>query len=683
MKKCWSVLGILLLCSSGIHSQQRDISGLYPYSKLSPIEFNEVKIEDNFWNERIQVVQEVTIPYLLDMAEKQGKIDNFRIVAGKKKGKFSVFNAPDSEIYKLIEAAGYSFSYKPNPALEQRIDSIIEDIADAQAPNGYLHTQYMMTFEHPAAPDREMKQIKRFGFGIENQWNSANTRWPFAYNQLYCAGHLMEAGVAYYRGTGKRKLLDVAIKLSDLICKVFTLEKIKRHADHPEVEIGLMKMYEATGNEKYLRTADLLCRYVNFSRPVDINRAENSKPLHRQREAFGHCVETSYIYTGATDVCRAMGLTDLTTAVDSLWHDVTGRKMYIHGGIGNGTHDEQHGYRYDLPILPTYSECCASIAQGQWNHRLNLLYGKARYADLVELEMYNSALSGISLDGKNYFYTNKINIGKENRKSPHSGVRQSYLFCCPSKLPGFITGIGRWAYAKDNKAVYVNQFIGSSVSTLIGKQVIRLKQESAFPWNGAVRLVWKSRANVGLNIRVPQWVNGGEHIASSCYFYKGSKGTVKVKINGQYVNSVQNEDGYLTLHRKWKKGDVVEVEFDMPVNRVYTDKKIKANAGKVALMKGPVLYCLEGTDNDFDIEKMELSPASHVQPMYDSTILGGTYVLKGEGTVKDHPVTFKSIPYYLWQNRGIAAMVMLINERIDSTMKEKEVDLEDMETNGW
>ena len=683
MKKQGYIFLVFLFVSLGGYSQGQVVPNLYPHSRLSAVEFNEVKIEDLFWNERIKVMQEVTIPYLLDMAEKQGKIDNFRIVAGKKKGKFAVFNAPDSEIYKLIEAAGYSFSYKKNAGLEQRIDSIIDDIADAQDSTGYLHTQFMMTFDNPAAPDREMKQIKRFGFGIENQWNSVNTKWPFAYNQLYCAGHLMEAGVAYYRGTGKRKLLDVAIKLSDLICKVFTLEKIKRHADHPEVEIGLMKIYEATGDKKYLDVADMLCRYVNFSRPVDINRAENSKPLHEQKEAFGHCVETSYIYTGATDVCRATGKADLTTAINSLWQDVAGCKMYIHGGIGNGTHDEQHGHRYDLPILPTYSECCASIAQGQWNHRLNLLSGKAGYADLVELEMYNSALSGISLDGKAYFYTNKINIGKENRKSPHSGVRQSYLFCCPSKLPGFITGVGRWVYAKDDKTLYVNQFIETTVATQIGKHNVCLKQESSFPWEGAVRFVWKSSGNVDLKIRVPQWVRGKGHIASSCYFYKGKQGNIHVAVNGNNVQCTPDADGYLTLSKKWKKGDVVEVEFDMPVNRVYTDEKVKDNVGKVALMKGPVLYCLEGIDNDFDIEKMELSPSNEIESAYDTTILSGTHLLKGEGIVQDKPIRFKAIPYYLWQNRGISALVMLINERLDMSKKEKDVNLEDMETNGW
>lgn len=681
MKKHGYIFLVFLFASLGGYAQQQIASDLYPYSKLSAVEFNEVKIEDGFWNERIKVVQEVTIPYLLDMAEKQGKIDNFRIVSGKKKGKFAVFNAPDSEIYKLIEAAGYSFSYKKNASLEQRIDSIIDDIVVAQESTGYLHTQYMMTFDNPAAPDREMKQIIRFGFGIENQWNSVNTKWPFAYNQLYCAGHLMEAGVAYYRGTGKRKLLDVAIKLSDLICKVFTLEKIKRHADHPEVEIGLMKVYEATGDKKYLDVANMLCRYVNFSRPVDINRAENSKPLHEQREAFGHCVETSYIYTGSTDVCRATGRADLTTAINSLWKDVTGCKMYIHGGIGNGTHDEQHGYKYDLPILPTYSECCASIAQGQWNHRLNLLSGKAGYADLVELEMYNSALSGISLDGKAYFYTNKINIGKENRKSPHSGVRQSYLFCCPSKLPGFITGIGRWSYVKDNKALYVNQFIGTTVTTQVGKHKVCLKQESSFPWNGVVRFVWQSSGNVDLKIRIPQWVRGKGYIASSSYFYNGQPGDVRVMINGISVQCTTDLDGYLTLCKKWKKGDIVDIEFDMPVNRVYTDKNVKANIGKVALMKGPVLYCLEGIDNNFDIERMELPSFNEITSGFDASLFGGTHLLKGEGREKNQKVAFKAIPYYLWQNRGISAMVMLINEGV--AKKEKSVDLEDMETNGW
>lgn len=679
MKRYYCSL-ILLLCFLNSYSQKGDIAGLYPHSRLSAVEFNEVNIDDDFWNERIRTVQEVTIPFLLDMAEEQGKIDNFRIVAGKKSGKLSIFNAPDSEIYKLIEAAGYSFAYRKNEVLEQRIDSIIGDIADAQSPTGYLHTQYMLTFEHPAAPSPDMRQIKRFGFGIENQWNSVNSKWPFAYNQLYCAGHLMEAGVAYYRGTGKDRLLKVAIKLSDLICSVFTDEKIKRHADHPEVEIGLMKVYEVTGDKKYLDVANKLCRYVSFSRPVDINREENSKPLHEQRKAFGHCVETTYMYTGATDICRATGAKDLIMAVNSLWEDVIGTKMYIHGGIGNGTHDEQHGNSYDLPVLPTYSECCSSIAQGQWNYRLGLFYGKTQYADLVELEMYNSALSGISLDGKSYFYTNKINIGKEKRKSAHSGVRQSYLFCCPSKLPGFITGIGRWVYAKDNNTLYVNQFVGSSVSTMINGRRVSLKQTSAFPWNGNVSFTWNSPATVDLNIRIPQWVNKDAHIAASCYYYSGNRGNVSVKVNGKRAKCLFNADGYLSLHRHWKKGDKVEIAFDMPVHRIYTGSKIKANVGKVALMRGPILYCLEGMDNEFDIEKMQLSASTSIENSYDPMVLGGTNVLTGNGQVQGKDISFKAVPYYLWQNRGIAAMTMLLNEQPDIS-KEEQPDYENMETN--
>lgn len=680
MKYCYFL--ILLFLSLDICSQEYNVDNKYLYSKLTAIEFNDVKIEDDFWNERIRVVQEVTIPFLLDFAEKQGKVDNFRIVAGKKQGKLSIYNAPDSEIYKLIEAAGYSFSYKKNRMLEQRIDSIIEDIADAQSPTGYLYTQYMLTFDHPAAPSPEMKQIKRFGFGIENQWNSENTRWPFAYNQLYCAGHLMEAGVAYYRGTGKDKLLRVAIKLSDLICSVFTDEKIKRHADHPEVEIGLMKIYEVTGDEKYLNAANLISRYVTLSRPVDINREENSKPLHEQRKAFGHCVETTYKYTGATDVCRATGMEDLEISINSLWEDIVGTKMYIHGGIGNGTHDEQHGNSYDLPILPTYSECCSNIAQGQWNYRLGLLYGETKYADLVELEMYNSALSGISLDGKSYFYTNKINIGKDKRKSAHSGVRQTYLFCCPSKLPGFITGIGRWIYAKDNNSLYVNQFIGSSVSTMIGGHKINLKQNSGFPWNGNVSFTWNSPANVDLKIRVPRWVNQDTHIHSSCYYYgKCNQRNILVKVNGKRIKCSPDESGYLSLHGHWMKGDMIEVFFDMPIHRVYTSEKIKANEGKVALMKGPVLYCLEGVDNKFDIEKMQLPASASLEKSYDSTILGGTHVLIGEGIVENETVLFKAIPYYRWQNRGIYPMMMLLNEQ-DIITKEERPDYEGMQTNG-
>lgn len=673
-----SILFLYMLPSISVSAKNQS----YPNSDLVAVEFNEVKVDDPFWNERIKIIQDVTLPLLFQLAEKQGKIDNFRIVSGKKLGKLRLYNAPDSDVYKLLEAAGYSMSFCRNLTLETVCDFIIDDIVAAQDSTGYLHTQYMLDFAHPAAPQPDQPNVKTFGFGPSNRWKSLKTNWPFAYSQLYCAGHMMEAGVAYYRGTGKKKLLNAAIRFSDLICKEFNEGEIKMYADHPEVEIGLMKIYEVTGDAKYLHMADLMSRYINFSRPVDINKEENSKPLHKQSCAFGHCVRTAYIYTGATDVVRATGAEDLKESLFKLWESIVKGKMYIHGGTGNGTKAEQHGDMYDLPIFPTYSECCANIAQAQWNHRLNLLSGDARYAGLVELEMFNSALSGISLDGKKFFYSNKININNRKRKNKHSGIRETYLFCCPSKLPGFITGIGRWIYAKDDNGIYVNQFIGSQLKTKLKGKAVCLRQFSDYAYQGKTKLQIETSGCFALHIRIPQWL-AKEHIPNSPYYYgdEMQKGYV-LQINGEEYVVPANKKGYLTLERNWKKGDTVDVIFDMSIRRIYTNEKIKANQGRVAMMRGPLLYCLEGVDNAFDILSMILPAESKINAIYSKEILGGIMTLEGIGLLDGEHVRFKAVPYFMWENRGISPMALLLIEEPGKIYKEKEESSTDYNTNG-
>ena len=655
---------------------------LYPDSKLQEISFCDVRIDDPFWNGKLQTVQEVTLPLLLDMAEEQGKIDNFRIVAGKKQGKIKLFNAPDSDVYKLLEAVGYLATFRRSPGLEERCDAIIDDIVAAQDSSGYLNTQYALAFEHPASPSREHKHVKTFGYGVEDRWNSLSVDWPKGYSQLYCAGHLMEAAVSYHKGTGKSKLLQAAIRLADQICRVFDREKIIHYGEHPEVEIGLMKLYEETGNREYQRMAGLMCRYIRFTRPVDINREENSRPLYEQSQAYGHCVRTAYLYTGATHVLRAEREKRLNDAMMRLWHNVTGRKMYLHGGTGNGTHAEQHGENDDLPVSATYSECCANIAQGQWNHQMNLLTGDVKYAGIVELELFNSALSGISLDGKRFFYSNKLNIDAQDRKDSHSGVRETYLFCCPSKLPGFIAGIGRWAYAKDATGIYVNQYIGSHVNTTVSGTPVSFSLESDYAYNGNVRLLMQSRGRLSINFRIPQWVNQKEHIAGSPYYYDKHDGRMILRVNGKRIGHPVVKDGYVHIERDWKEKDVVELSFEMQVKRIYTTPAVTANSGRVALMYGPMLYCLEGTDHSFDVMKMILPEDSRVVSSFNKQLMGGICLLKGKGLVDNRPVAFKAIPYYCWANRGMASMSTLLIESIDKIEKEAVNENTDLNTNG-
>jgi len=628
------------------------------HSKLEPVYFTDVRIEDEFWAPRIRTIQNKTIPDLLKLAENQGKVDNFAIVAGKKKAKIRLHNCPDSDVYKLLEAASYTLSWSRDSDLEKRVDEIIELIAAAQADDGYLNTQYMLPFDHPASPERDNRHVKRYGYGPERQWKAKVSEWPKGYGQLYCAGHLLEAAAAHYRATRKRSFLNVACKLADNIDRSFNKTAALDYADHPQVEIGLFKLYEATGEERYLRLADYITHNSKFHRPPDIGGGTSALPINEQRDAFGHCVRTMYIYSGATDIVRALGYDEIRTALESLWGSVVGRKMYVHGGIGNGTLYEQHGLNYELPNERAYCECCASIAMGQWNYRMNLLSGDAKYADIVELEAYNSALSGISLDGAKYFYCNKLAVGKEHQH------RRRYLFCCPSKLPGFVAGISRWVYAKDSKGIYVNVYIRSAADIALGDDEVLVRQETRYPWDGKVALtIEPPRAmEFDLCLRIPGWA-GGRPVPIDLYKFADQVDmSLTLTVNGRPAAYTVRK-GYARLHRRWKIGDKVELNLPMPVRRVHAHRKVKADAGRVALMRGPLVYCLEAVDNGGSVLDLILPPDSEITSEYRPDLLGGVVVLRGKGLRSDgRAVEFSAIPYYAWDNREPGEMLIWIRE---------------------
>lgn len=431
------------------------------------VPFAQVQVDDAFWTPRVRQIQEVTVPDLLDLAETQGKLDNFRIVAGRKAANYRTYNAADSDVYKLIEAAAYTLAWRRAPALEARLDALIDDIVAAQQPDGYLNTQFTLPAGAPHMPAPDARFVRTFGFGPEGRWASRADNWPKNYAQLYCAGHLFEAAVAYRAATGRDKLFTAAVKLADHLVRQFPVTEKLDYADHPEVEIGLMRLFEATGNRAYLALADHFARYVTFARPPDLGDGANRAPLAEQRMAWGHAVRTAYIYTGATDVVRHTGAADLREALDALWHSIVDNRLYVHGGVGGPAVAEQLQPAWLLDSAATYSESCANIAHGQWNHSLNLLTGEGGYADLVEHELYNGGLVGLGESGTTYLYSNPLAAGLGGRKNEHSGVRRRYLFCCPSKIPGFVAGVGRWAVATAPGSLTVNQFIGGTVEAAV------------------------------------------------------------------------------------------------------------------------------------------------------------------------------------------------------------------------
>ena len=627
------------------------------YSKLIAVPFDEVQVEDDFWSPRIETVQKVTIPDLLNLAESQGKIDNFAIVAGLKEGKLRLHNAPDSDVYKLIEAACYTLAWRRNGQLEQRIDRIIALIAAAQMEDGYVNTQYTLPFTHPASPAPEDGRVRRYGYGPEWLWRSTLKIWPKGYAQLYCAGHLLEAAAAHYRVAGHRNFLDVALKLADHLYRRFPPGKPLTYADHPQVGIGLMKLYEVTGEPRYLQLADHLVNNAIFARPVDFGEGQNQQPLRKQRKAYGHSVRINYIYSAATDLCRYLGDEPLRETLDSLWHSIVDKRIYVHGGVGGPAHAEQVAEDYLLDNSNCYCESCANIAHGQWNHRLNLMYADAKFADLLELEAYNSALSGISLDGLKYFYTNKLNMKKNGRHNQHSGVRKRYLFCCPAKLPGFVAGINRWIYAQDDKSIYVNLFIGSKTQVKLENNTVMVHQQTDYPWKGQTKITLepKQTGSFDICLRIPGWLRSDGHIPGNLYsFAKTTPLKYQVIVNDRKIDWPALDKGYARIRRAWKKGDCIELHLTMPIRRIYAHSNVEANRSRVALMRGPLIYCLEGVDHDFSVLNMALPKDAEITPLTCINLLNGITILKGKGLADgERKVDFTAVPYFSWQNRGI------------------------------
>ena len=632
------------------------------------VSFTRVAIDDPFWTPRIRQIQEVTVPDLFDLAEEQGKLDNFRIVAGRKAGRYRTYNAADSDVYKLIEAAAYTLAWRRSPELERRLDALVDDIAAAQQPDGYLNTQFTLPPGQPGMPPAESKFVQTFGFGPAGRWNSRADNWPKNYSQLYCAGHLMEAAVAYRDATGKTTLFAAAVRLADHLVRQFPVGEKLDYADHPEVEIGLMRLYETTGREAYLWLADHFARQVTFARPPDLGDGANRAPLVTQRFAWGHAVRTAYIYTGATEVIRHTGAADLRLAIDSLWHSIVDSRLYVHGGVGGPAVAEQLQPAWLLDGAQSYSESCANIAHLQWNHSLNLLTGGAQHAALVEHELYNGALAGLGEDGRSFFYSNLLAAGTAVRRNEHSGVRRRYLFCCPSKIPGFVAGVGRWMLATAERTVMINQFIGGRASVEVpGAGAMMLRLRSEFPWQGrvSVKIEAAPATPVTLMLRVPGWAQG-QPLPGEVYRYAGARVSTPwwLSIDGLPVAAAVQADGYVHLTRTWREGAEIVLQVPMEPRRVVADERAESLRGRVAVMWGPVLYCLEQVDNPTDrVTSAQLLSAAALRAVWRPDLLGGMMSLvSGESG----GLTF--VPYYAWQNRGVGEMnVWLVEDPVKAT----------------
>jgi DUF1680 family protein len=616
---------------------------------VQPVPFTQVHLTDNFWEPKLQVNAKVTIPYVLNKCRETGRIDNFLMAAGKKKTtKLTEFPFDDTDLYKIIEGASYSLQVNPDARLSAQLDTLIAIIGAAQEPDGYLYTFRTAHPEHP------------------HDWIGTK-RWEKEEelsHELYNAGHLYESAVAHYQATGKKTLLDIALKNADLLVKDFGYGKVEEYPGHQIVEIGLVKLYRVTGEKKYL---DLAKFFLDVRGPGGNPYNQADKKVADQHHAEGHAVRAAYMYTGMADVAALTGDKKYLNAIDDIWHDVVTTKLYITGGIGATGNGEAFGDAYDLPNMSAYAETCAAIANVYWNLRMYLLHADAEYMDVLERTLYNGLLSGVSLTGNRFFYPNPLaSLGQHQRSAWFSCA------CCISNVARFLPSVPGYVYAQDGNNLFVNLFMSNRADISLPAGKLTLTQTTNYPWEGRVEIgVDPIRSGrFALHVRIPGWAKD-QPIPGDLYRYASARSSViPITINGEKVE-YKMDKGYAILDRTWKKGDKVMVEFPMEIRKVLANDSVKADRDRFALQRGPIVYCLEGKDQqDSTVQSIVVDQAAAVAGDYTASKLGGIVQLTAEGNMsarqqnsnvivtREEKIT--AIPYYSWNNRGAGEMEVWI-----------------------
>ena len=606
----------LLLAASafllqGCQTSKEDIKE-QPLKMIKQIDFSHVKINDNFWSPRLSKHVSATLPVCIDQIENQtGRIRNFENAA-KGEGEHSGIFFDDSDVYKALEGMAYSLINNPDSELEKKADEWIDKFAAAQQPDGYINTFYTLT-------------------GLDKRWTNMDK------HEMYCAGHMIEAGVAYYQATGKRKLLDVCIRMTDHMMSQFGPGKRHWVPGHEEIELALVKLYQTTQEQKYLDFAYWLLEERGHGHGTMGDEGkwnpvyyQDIVPVRQLTDISGHAVRCMYLYCGMADVAALKNDTGYIAAMDRLWDDVVHRNMYITGGIGSSRDNEGFTEDYDLPNLDAYCETCASVGMVLWNQRMNQLTGDSKYIDVLERSLYNGALAGISLGGDRFFYVNPLESKGDHHRQEWYGCA-----CCPSQLSRFLPSIGNYIYASSDDALWVNLYIGNTGQIRIGETDILLTQETDYPWDGSVKLTISTSQPLEkeIRLRIPNWCK-----------------TYDLSINGKRIN-VSEEKGYAVI-KDWKSQDVIALDMDMPVEIVAADPHVKENFGKRAIQRGPLVYCMEEIDNPEYFDQIQLSPSTTFQTAFVSDILNGIKTIKTNGRAQS--ATF--IPYYAWDNRKAGKM---------------------------
>lgn len=655
-----AIAAILLPALAVLAQDARD----YP---VKPVPFTAVHVDDGFWAPRIETNRTVTIPYAFQKDEETGRVDNFVRAAKALRGEpFENHRPPgypfdDTDVYKVIEGASYTLSVHPDPKLDAYLDTLIAKIAAAQEADGYLYTARTIDPLHP------------------HPW-SGNQRWILEgvnSHELYDLGHLYEAAVAHYQATGKRNLLDIALKTANLLCNTFGPGKRAIWPGHQIVEMGLAKLYRVTGDQRYLELAKFM---LDSRGPQSKEEGAGNPYVEADKRVVdqtvappgGHAVRAVYMYSGMADVAALTGNNEYVNALDKIWDNVAGKKLHITGGIGARAAGESFGNDYELPNMSAYNETCAAVGNDFWNERLFLLHADSKYIDVMERTLYNGLISGVSLDGKTFFYQNPLEatgLADKDQRSPWFGVA-----CCPGNITRFMASVPGYVYAQRGDAIWVNLFVASAADIKLDNgRTVKMVQETRYPWEGAVKMTVDpgQPAAMTIHVRIPGWARN-QPVPTDLYrFAERSTAAPVLKVNGKPV-ALTLDKGYVDLARTWKKGDTIELSLPMSIRRVVANENVASDRGRVALQRGPIVYTAEWVDNPKGKVRNLLLPASsRLTAEYRPTLLNGVEVVTGKATALSYDAQgkvvkseeqFTAIPYYAWANRGRGQMMVWLPE---------------------
>ena len=672
-KDVLTALAALVLLTA-CHDKQATLGNASSGYPVTPVPFTSVKVApETFWGQRLQASREVTIPLAFNKCESEGRYRNFDYAAAQMAAdhnlgfKVEGYSFDDTDVYKTIEGASYLLQTYPDERLEAYIDSVIALMAAAQEPDGYLYTARTQNPEHP------------------HEW-AGPTRWSKVEDlshEFYNLGHMVEGAIAHYQATGKRNFLDIAIRYADCVCREIGPGEGQqvRVPGHQIAEMALAKLYLVTDDKKYLDEAKFFLDMRGKTERRD-QYSQADKPVVEQTEAWGHAVRAGYMYAGMADVAALTGDEDYIHAIDAIWDNIVSKKLYVTGGVGSTNNGEAYEGDYILPNMSAYCETCAAIANVYVNYRLFLMHGESKYFDVLERSLYNGVISGISLDGGGFFYPNPLESMGQHQRQPWFGCA-----CCPSNACRFIPSLPGYMYAVKDDNVYVNLFNTSTVKLNVNGKEVVLKQETNYPWEGKITItVLKNRAgNFNLKVRYPGWARG-EAVPSDLYSYTAASAMASVKYQLETPGEQQGvtDGGYITISNDWKKGETVSVEFPMEARKIRANENVEADRGKTAIQRGPLVYCAEHPDNDFDVLStlycldeeidaemstidIQTTPAdrdhqaeTQTYPIVRLSTESSALAYDENMNISRKTVTLNLIPYYAWAHRGRGNMEVWI-----------------------